>query len=643
MYYLNDTPERGKAQIEALGLAFDCRRSSPAGGARNALDCALWDLRAKIERKPVWQLLGLQAPQPLRTTYTVGADEPAAMAATARGYTNAQALKLKLTGDGDAERVRAVRAARHDVWLGVDANQGFTRESLERLLPVLEECDVQLIEQPFPVGREADLDGLASGDSDRRRRKRPGLVGPQKPRRAFRRGEHQVGQVRRPHRRHAMLEEIRRLGLLAMVGCMGGTSLSMAPGFVLGPAYARSSTSTAPFCFRTIANRPQRTMTKGHIFCSEAGLGRRRVNARYALEGRRHAVLTEGFLTEPHGKTAHGVIRYRPEQVVAVIDSQYAGKRVCDVVPSLRSDAPIVASVREALAYKPRSLLIGFATDGGAIPPNLRAPIVEAIDAGLDVISGLHEVLADDPAFAALAASKHVDLVDVRVPPANIPLFSGAVYHDKRTKVLAVGSDCAVGKMTAMLEIERAAREAGGKVEFVATGQTGILITGKGIAVDRVISDFVTGAAEQLVLGADPEADVVLVEGQGSIFHPAYAPVTFGVTLRFGPRCAAALPSRRPRAHHGIRSTPSEFAHAHRDARTNLVVRETRARDRRGPRHVGVERRTRERIDCARARRDRTTVGRSGAQRRREAVAASSTELFPTMIYPIPSSLISTS
>jgi uncharacterized NAD-dependent epimerase/dehydratase family protein len=223
------------------------------------------------------------------------------------------------------------------------------------------------------------------------------------------------------------------------------------------------------------------------------------VNARYALEGRRHAVLTEGFLTEPHGKTAHGVIRYRPEQVVAVIDSQYAGKRVCEVVPSLASDAPIVASVREALAYGPRSLLIGFATDGGAVPPKLRAPIVEAIDAGLDVISGLHEVLSDDPALAARAAAKGVELIDVRVPPAKIPLFSGAVYRDKRTKVLAVGSDCAVGKMTAMLEIERAAREAGGKVEFIATGQTGILITGKGIAVDRVISFWLKARARYFI------------------------------------------------------------------------------------------------------------------------------------------------
>ncbi|HEY1975813.1 MAG TPA: DUF1611 domain-containing protein [Candidatus Baltobacteraceae bacterium] len=268
------------------------------------------------------------------------------------------------------------------------------------------------------------------------------------------------------------------------------------------------------------------------------------MNARYAVEGRRHAVLTEGFLTDVHGKTAHGVLRYRPEQVVAVIDSQHAGKRVRDVMPSLRVDVPIVATVAQALVYEPLSLLVGFATDGGAIPPALRAPILQAIDAGLDVISGLHEVLTDDPEIASRAASKGVALVDVRVPPAKIPLFSGAAYKEPRPVVLAVGSDCAVGKMTAMLEIERAARESGQKAEFIATGQTGILITGKGIAVDRVISDFVTGAAEQLVLTADPEASVLLVEGQGSIFHPAYAPVTFG--LLYGCAPDAMLLCHRP-------------------------------------------------------------------------------------------------
>jgi uncharacterized NAD-dependent epimerase/dehydratase family protein len=291
------------------------------------------------------------------------------------------------------------------------------------------------------------------------------------------------------------------------------------------------------------------------------------VNARYAVEGRRHAVLTEGFLTDVHGKTAHGVLRYRPEQVVAVIDSHYAGRHVRDVVPSLRSDAPVVASVREALAYEPHSLLIGFATDGGTIPSSLRGAILEAIDAGLDVISGLHEVLADDPEMASRAAGKGVSLVDVRVPPAHIPLFSGAAYNERRPVVLAVGSDCAVGKMTAMLEIERAARDNGRKAEFVATGQTGILITGKGIAVDRVISDFVTGAAEQLVLSADPYADVVLVEGQGSIFHPAYAPVTFG--LLYGSAPDAMLLCHRP----GLRNVLG-FSQAVPDLRTLVEMHE---------------------------------------------------------------------
>lgn len=264
-------------------------------------------------------------------------------------------------------------------------------------------------------------------------------------------------------------------------------------------------------------------------------MGRRVVNARHDVEGRRYAVLAEGFLADVHGKTAHGVIRYRGEQVAAVIDSRHAGKRVGDVLPALQSEAPIVATVREALRYDPHSLLIGFATDGGAIPAELRAPILEAMDAGLDIVSGLHEMLADDAEIARRATLRGVKLIDVRVPPANIPLFSGKVYSERRPIVLAVGSDCVVGKMTAMLEVERAARASGANAEFIATGQTGILITGKGIAVDRVISDFVTGAAEQLVLSADPEADVLLVEGQGSIFHPAYAPVTFGLLYGSAP------------------------------------------------------------------------------------------------------------
>jgi len=248
---------------------------------------------------------------------------------------------------------------------------------------------------------------------------------------------------------------------------------------------------------------------------------------------RHYAILTEGLLATPNGKTAHGVLRYRSESVVAVIDSQFAGRRVADVLPAMSSTAPIVATFKEALAFKPTALLIGVATEGGYLPPAHRAVVLEAIDAGLEIVSGLHSLLRDDGELVARAQRSGSQLWDVRVPPDDLPLFSGAAYNTPSQVVLAIGSDCAVGKMTAMLEVERAAKAMGSSVEFVATGQTGILIAGKGIAVDRVISDFITGAAEQLVLQST--ADVVLVEGQGGIFHPAYAPVTFGLLYGSAP------------------------------------------------------------------------------------------------------------
>jgi uncharacterized NAD-dependent epimerase/dehydratase family protein len=254
-------------------------------------------------------------------------------------------------------------------------------------------------------------------------------------------------------------------------------------------------------------------------------------------ERRRYAVLTEGFIADRHAKTAFGVMRYGRDPVVAVVDSSAAGKRVTDLHPHVRCDAPIVASIDEALAFEPTSLLVGVANAGGFLPAEFRPRVLAAIDAGLEIVSGLHEFLAEDEEFAARARASGAKLWDVRQPPSPIPIFSGAAYRVPQTVVLAVGSDCAIGKMTVMLELEAAGRAVGAHPEFVATGQTGIMIAGKGIAVDRVISDFITGAAEQLVLGVAPETDITLVEGQGSILHPAYAPVTLG--LLFG--CAPDL------------------------------------------------------------------------------------------------------
>ncbi len=155
--------EAVRATIEAGATRQSVQQLLPAGGARNALDCALWELEARQLRRPVWQLAGLAEPHPLLSTYTVGADSPAAMAGRALEFSSARAIKLKLIGDADdGGRVRAVRAARPDVWLAVDANQGFTRAHLHALLPLLQECGVALIEQPFPVGQEPLLQELRS-------------------------------------------------------------------------------------------------------------------------------------------------------------------------------------------------------------------------------------------------------------------------------------------------------------------------------------------------------------------------------------------------------------------------------------------------------------------------------------------------
>ncbi|MDQ6767797.1 MAG: DUF1611 domain-containing protein [Candidatus Eremiobacteraeota bacterium] len=248
---------------------------------------------------------------------------------------------------------------------------------------------------------------------------------------------------------------------------------------------------------------------------------------------RRYIALTDGYLADAHhAKTAHGVLRYGVDETIAIVDEHYAGRHLGDVVPSIARDVPIVASVHEALAYSPTALLVGVAVSGGALPPTFRTHILAAIDAGLEIVNGLHQFVTEDDEFVTHARASGARLWDVRKPPDGISLFSGEAYAVPQVVVLAVGSDCSVGKMSVMLEIAAAANAAGTRAEFVATGQTGIMIAGKGICVDRVISDFVSGAAEQVVLDVSTQTEFTFVEGQGSIIHPAFAAVTYG--LMFG-------------------------------------------------------------------------------------------------------------
>jgi L-alanine-DL-glutamate epimerase-like enolase superfamily enzyme len=243
VYYKNDTPATMIRQVEAMRSRIEMGINREAlqkllapGGARNALDCALWDLEAKVTGHTVWQIARLEKPRTLLTTFTCGADKPANMAAAARAYSEARAIKVKLTGTpDDADRVRAIREARPLVWLGVDGNQGFTsRAALEDLLPALAEARVALIEQPFPIGQDALLDGLkspipiAADESVQSLADIPPLV-----------GRYQVVNIKLDKAGGlteglAMASMAEELGLDCMVGNMLGTSLAMAPAYLVG-------------------------------------------------------------------------------------------------------------------------------------------------------------------------------------------------------------------------------------------------------------------------------------------------------------------------------------------------------------------------------------------------------------------------
>ncbi|HEX6481070.1 MAG TPA: DUF1611 domain-containing protein [Ktedonobacteraceae bacterium] len=245
---------------------------------------------------------------------------------------------------------------------------------------------------------------------------------------------------------------------------------------------------------------------------------------------RRIAILAEGAFEWHYGKTATGVIRYGKEPVVAVIDSTKAGQDVAQALnASFGIGIPVVRDINEALNFQPDVLLIGIAPMGGALPAEWRWQLLKAMDAGLDIISGLHFFLSDDEELRAAAEKRGVKIWDVRRPPATNRVAQFIPHRAGSHTVLMVGSDCAVGKMTAALELDREAQNRGLSSAFVATGQTGIMISGNGLPVDRIISDFVAGMVEQMVLDFSKEYDWVFVEGQGALNHPGYSPVTLGL------------------------------------------------------------------------------------------------------------------
>ena len=277
--------------------------------------------------------------------------------------------------------------------------------------------------------------------------------------------------------------------------------------------------------------------------------GERASSSRERLSASRITILSEGVFGIETAKTAASAVRYQPERVTSVIESRFAGRTVGETL-GFGGDIPIVATFEEALAHEPRpeALLIGIAPQGGRLPEAWRTVLVAALEAGLDIISGLHFFFCDDPELAALAEQRGCTLFDLRKPPDDLPVGTGRAMRTEAFRVLTVGTDCNTGKMTVSLELQRALAERGVRAAFAATGQTGILIAGRGIAVDAVVSDFISGAAECLTLEAAADggsasgsaaaaagapdgggAEIVLVEGQGSLMHPGYSGVTLGL------------------------------------------------------------------------------------------------------------------
>ena len=286
VYYLDDDVAHMVAAIESQRAAIEAgidraslQRLLPAGGARNALDCALWELEARRAARPVWELAGLDPPKPLVTTFTLGADEPAVMAAGARRYAQARALKLKFTGDLalDGARLKAVRAARPEVWIGVDANQGYAIADLEALVHTLTEARVELLEQPLARGHEAELESftspvpIAADESVLGLADVPGLVG------RFKVVNIKLDKCGGLTEGLAMAHEARRLGLDVMVGNMMGSSLAMGPAFVLGQLCDVVDLDGPTFLSHD--RTPSVTYADGMIWADEAVWGREPLSA----------------------------------------------------------------------------------------------------------------------------------------------------------------------------------------------------------------------------------------------------------------------------------------------------------------------------------------------------------------------------
>jgi uncharacterized NAD-dependent epimerase/dehydratase family protein len=239
---------------------------------------------------------------------------------------------------------------------------------------------------------------------------------------------------------------------------------------------------------------------------------------------RRLIILTEGHTEPTTGKTASCILRYRPEEVVALLDSTQAGRTAHELL-GVGGATPIVGRLEEA--PDANTLMVGIAPSGGRIPPAWRAVILDAAARGMDIVSGLHEFISDDPAFVEAARKSGARITDVRKNDERDVAHRKNI-REECLRIHTVGQDCSIGKMLVAVELTNALKREGRDAKFIATGQTGIMVEGDGVPIDRVIADFVAGAIEKQVL-KNQHHEILVVEGQGSISHPKYSAVTLGL------------------------------------------------------------------------------------------------------------------
>ena len=245
---------------------------------------------------------------------------------------------------------------------------------------------------------------------------------------------------------------------------------------------------------------------------------------------RRVLALAEGRFSPLRSKTANGAIVYLPNQVVAVVDSTKAGKTAQDIL-GYGGSIPVVSSIEEGMKYHPTDLLIGIAPSGGRLPQEWREWIKTALRNKLNILSGLHTILSDDEEFVRLAKEQNVAITDWRKIPSDYEVVTKGSYRTRSAKtILTVGADCNIGKMTTMLQVYNEFMKRGLKSDFIGTGQTGIMISGKGVAVDAVISDYIGGSVEKWIDASAAQGNnYIFVEGQGALTHQGYSGVTYGL------------------------------------------------------------------------------------------------------------------